>query len=215
MTLEGNQRTLTILGCAALCLVVASPAEADYLAFDDSQPTGIVVTVNRFSASPITLNGTISLPTPPVDGDNATATLPKGQDITFQGTDGFPGFFSTPYTFDQTYVFLNTAGGTPAALLQISGVPDGAMQETIFGTFVGSGDPHLPPHVPMGAIVEVGPSQSIVFGSGGGTITVGVTLSPNTPGVPEPRTWMMMLVGFGALGAALRSSRGRVNTAAV
>jgi len=30
-----------------------------------------------------------------------------------------------------------------------------------------------------------------------------------TPGVPEPATWAMMLVGFGGLGAAMRSRRGQ------
>lgn len=31
-----------------------------------------------------------------------------------------------------------------------------------------------------------------------------VTISAVTPAVPEPGTWLMMLVGFGAVGAALR-----------
>jgi hypothetical protein len=29
-----------------------------------------------------------------------------------------------------------------------------------------------------------------------------------TPGVPEPATWVMMALGFGAVGYALRRSRG-------
>ncbi|MEQ1548378.1 MAG: PEPxxWA-CTERM sorting domain-containing protein [Chakrabartia sp.] len=38
------------------------------------------------------------------------------------------------------------------------------------------------------------------------------TFTP-TPGVPEPATWAMMLLGFGATGAALRSSSRRRKTA--
>ena len=46
----------------------------------------------------------------------------------------------------------------------------------------------------------------------GGNITFnagGVT--PVTPVVPEPATWAMMLVGFGALGAAMRRRKGAPN----
>lgn len=32
----------------------------------------------------------------------------------------------------------------------------------------------------------------------------------NAPGVPEPATWMMMILGFGAIGAEARRRRGRV-----
>ncbi len=39
------------------------------------------------------------------------------------------------------------------------------------------------------------------------------TFTP-TPGVPEPATWAMMLLGFGATGAALRSSSRRRKTVA-
>ena len=54
-------------------------------------------------------------------------------------------------------------------------------------------------------------SQSYIRGSfaGGptdiGLIGASVTLSPG--GVPEPSTWAMMLLGFGALGVALRRTR--------
>ena len=48
-------------------------------------------------------------------------------------------------------------------------------------------------------------------GGGGGGTTTPVT-TPNTPetpvaSVPEPGTWAMMLLGFGAMGAALRTRR--------
>jgi hypothetical protein len=36
----------------------------------------------------------------------------------------------------------------------------------------------------------------------------GGALPPPTPGVPEPASWALMLLGFGAIGATLRSRRG-------
>jgi hypothetical protein len=38
------------------------------------------------------------------------------------------------------------------------------------------------------------------------TGNVGATLV-NTPSVPEPATWAMMLIGFGATGVAMRRTR--------
>jgi len=39
-----------------------------------------------------------------------------------------------------------------------------------------------------------------------GTLTVALA-PPNTPGVPEPTTWAMMLLGFGAIGLTIRRRR--------
>jgi len=63
--------------------------------------------------------------------------------------------------------------------------------------------------------------------AGGGTVLISSGTHPSIPisaggsltasaiaGVPEPATWAMMLLGFGALGIALRTRRGRVALAA-
>ena len=58
----------------------------------------------------------------------------------------------------------------------------------------------------------------IDFGTGGGKLTLANTQgwsnavlystgTPPPPGVPEPATWAMMLLGFGAAGTAIRRSR--------
>ena len=52
----------------------------------------------------------------------------------------------------------------------------------------------------LGALVALD-NQSQVFLVGGGA----------GGGVPEPATWVMMIIGFGAVGAAARSSRRKRN----
>jgi len=52
-----------------------------------------------------------------------------------------------------------------------------------------------------------------VADSNGSTGNVGAT-GFKTPGVPEPASWALMLMGFGGLGAALRAQRRRLATAA-
>jgi hypothetical protein len=52
-----------------------------------------------------------------------------------------------------------------------------------------------------------------VKGTATGTSTVGSSFVFTTPAVPEAATWAMMLVGFGGIGGALRSSRRKVSFA--
>ncbi len=52
-------------------------------------------------------------------------------------------------------------------------------------------------------------------GSRWGTWITDINLTPILAAVPEPGTWAMMLVGFGGLGAALRSRRRRLAATAV
>jgi hypothetical protein len=62
--------------------------------------------------------------------------------------------------------------------------------------------------VPIGVNFS-GTAKSVVFGGSANYIAFdNVTLGSSTAGgVPEPATWAMMLMGFGGLGAALRSTR--------
>jgi hypothetical protein len=56
---------------------------------------------------------------------------------------------------------------------------------------------------PVGAVaLQFGVNDDIFFDNTG-ALVVGV----NVAGVPEPASWVLMLVGFGGLGAALRSRR--------
>ena len=44
-------------------------------------------------------------------------------------------------------------------------------------------------------------------GSGGGTLSGNASFYAAAPGVPEPATWAMMLIGFGGIGFAMRRRR--------
>jgi hypothetical protein len=61
-------------------------------------------------------------------------------------------------------------------------------------------------------------NQIVVSGvsRGQGSYGGNATFTPTaTPGVPEPSTWAMMLIGFGAVGFAMRRRRNEGKTARV
>jgi hypothetical protein len=49
----------------------------------------------------------------------------------------------------------------------------------------------------------------------GAVIRIGIGTGAITSAVPETATWMMMILGFGAMGAALRRRRGRTSIPAI
>jgi len=57
-------------------------------------------------------------------------------------------------------------------------------------------------------------SDGFGFANGSSFMATGGTLGGGGPAVPEPGTWAMMLLGLGAIGAALRTSRRSVMVAA-
>ena len=75
--------------------------------------------------------------------------------------------------------------------------------------------------VPLAALAGVGGAAAVVpalfSGGNGGGGTSSVIAPVSAPAVPEPGTWLMMMVGFGVLGSSLRirrkrSTQGRAGT---
>src|SRR5262249_5761235 len=98
---------------------------------------------------------------------NHSAMLPKGVNITFQGTDTA---ITSPEGFRTTYVFLGTQGGNvPLAELILRGEPIGDNQERFDGTYIGAGDANLPHTAPNGSIAITANPALFVFGSAANT----------------------------------------------
>jgi hypothetical protein len=124
---------------------------------------------------------------------------------------GFSFFYSAPYFTGAVSVFdgLNGTGnvlGTIALGLTTNGGCDASY----------SGSANYCPLVPVGVTFS-GIAKSISFaGTANYIIYDDVTFGSATPGVPdvpEPASWMMMIVGIGAVGATLRRRRAVVSLA--
>jgi hypothetical protein len=107
-----------------------------------------------------------------------TVTDPYGKSFNFSGPIGGPDYMQT---FDTGYpcVIAGCTGDIIGiAYLSIAGLPAGKKPVEITAEFEGGS----------------------ADGDYGGTILA-------TPNVPEPASWALMTIGFGGLGAALRSIR--------
>lgn len=106
----------------------------------------------------------------------------------------------------------------PDPLMSVMSSPElaTALQAGALG-FVLQALPSIEAPLPIAAAPIVGtgsiPFASIASGGGGGGLAppAAAATPPSTnvlvPAVPEPGTWAMMIIGFGAIGAVLRSGR--------
>ena len=145
-------------------------------------------------------------------------------------TDTFTLSFLPREQFDPSPVLVSTTG--TAAVTSFFGSPSVFFTDpaVTFGpdTFPGFSSITDPTRAPfsltasdLGLRFTVGEDDFFGFArfAGSNLISVGFETSANTPilagsaasaaAVPEPSTWAMMLLGFGAIGASLRSARRR------
>ena len=64
----------------------------------------------------------------------------------------------------------------------------------------------------LGFDPNVNDTYQATFASGGGSVTAFAQIGSGAPAVPEPATWAMMLLGFGAIGFSMRRSRSQMGT---
>lgn len=193
-----RQIRLGLTAASAIAIGCATPAQAAVLTFNGSV-TGLgVVTAdaacaprNRGNINPASTSGSSTLGAFTYGHTVCTSGPPGGPiDGTFAidfGTDGFFGTLSgssarnaTVPTFFDFTIAYSILGGT-GRFLGATGA---------FATGPGSG-----------ADTTVRPSR-ITLNLVNGTI--------NAPAIPEPGTWALMILGFGAVGGAMRRRRTRV-----
>lgn len=150
--------------------------------------------------------------------DSNCAPLPVGGSVSAGTTIGISSLGAFSYTHD---ICFNPAGGPFQGIFLIDFGAD-----AFSGTLGGSDSPDVTP-----GVFDVQWTYTILAGTGrfansSGTFTGTGTVDPrvfpaplalsfagliSAPSVPEPRSWAMMLVGFAAVGIAIRrrSANGR------
>jgi PEP-CTERM motif len=114
---------------------------------------------------------------------------------------------------DLTSCSVTFGGGTCGTQLLLNNASQFTAQPAdaiSFGTALGRGAAY---YFADGALTREGSYSSLLFGSAQAA-TLRVSLVPTGGAVPEPATWAMMLVGFGAMGTAIRRRRSTVATLA-
>jgi hypothetical protein len=157
-------------------------------------------------------NATITISTPPTSPASLTATA------TSSGAGGAIAFSDSnlPSTFDDIVGFTNTLAGlytaslttsTPGLIFTSAILSGGGFSYALTNQGLASSLPNqlygLPSAVtlPSGSYTLEIKGTDPGFGSLAGTIT--------SSALPEPGTWALMLLGFGAIGIAIRSGRKR------
>jgi hypothetical protein len=116
-------------------------------------------------------------------------------------------------TFTDLYTFTLPAGFASTSLTSaaVNGTTDTAFTSVLLNTMVlttnatGAIDSKSLLDVPVSA----GPNTLTVNGTSGGLYSYGgnISFAKAVASVPEPASWVLMTLGFGGLGAALRSKR--------
>jgi hypothetical protein len=187
--MAGSAHAVTILGTADPFLSGA-PANATVSWFGDGPQVGDGPFVDGVALdAPVGIAITIS---------NVTGSVSNCGGCTALGPTGVGG-----YNLDSAPFTANGSGFTPL-VTSFSNIPI----NSLIGLFNG----------PSASVFEIGNGGSFVVPTGATTLYLATadgyewnnnvgSFSAAVSGVPEPATWAMMLLGFGGLGAAMRSRR--------
>jgi len=119
--------------------------------------------------------------------------------------------------FDTGFSFYYSAVNNPASINVWSGLNSTGSLLATLNLPVTPSNPGSPgcaggafcPYVPIG-VAFAGMAMSVDFGGSADQVAfANITIGSITPGtgVPEPATWAMMIIGFGAVGTAMRRRR--------
>lgn len=130
------------------------------------------------------------------------------------GNDDVTCVGATPCNFEETYNFLSPLGyelvsATITSVAQDSLTNIDFTSVTLNGVFF---DLLITGQAEFGsllnqALIEGGNNVIVVRGTSGGDGAYSGTLAFSVSAIPEPASWAMMLLGFGAAGYALRRRR--------
>lgn len=137
------------------------------------------------------------------------------------GTSSFGAIVTTTGAFNHTFSFTTASTNTASASVVTISLPNGAKDIDFSSVFLDSFaftqigfDPNAETWQLTAATLTAGPHAIFVNGNvitaGPGRAAASYAGTLNLTPVPEPVTWSMMILGFGAAGSILRRRRGSV-----
>ena len=188
-----------LLGAASVAAIIGTPAQAAVLV---NAPT--VINLNNPNPSGAGSVQTVDGVTTINFGLNPITTTSFTSSFILSNT--LAGIYSVSASTSTTGVTFS--GGTITQLLGCAVDFTGCTNGAVYAILAGTG-----PTPPAGTTLYMAPTQLAAgnyrvtvngTGPGNGSYTGNVTI---TPAVPEPGTWAMMLLGFGATGMMMRRRR--------
>lgn len=132
------------------------------------------------------------------------------------GVSSYPIIWSGPSGVEQTKALFSYADD-PSPSSTVDGILTYAQPlfgQTVIGIHVGGGNPSLQNKTAFLLFDFMAPTTVIKLTQGKAFSDAVLYQTGAPPAVPEPATWAMLILGFGAVGGAMRAARKRRTTLA-